>query len=167
MKASLGSGGVNTPNKFQKQRVNNYDSSPYTDHEAQPSFSLSCDWKNVNSQLFNFQFLIERIPHWNNRLFMSLILPAVNIQHFLSSSFVKHLTIVRCSEIYSLEVRWMNIFQVIYSPPPSPFPPLVVLLMVIIILSVFEVSRVSCVFWFYWVSLFRLPWIIAPSHQYR
>lgn len=123
----------------------NYDSSPYTDHEAQPSFSLSCDCKNLNSRLFNFQFLIERISQWNNRLFMSLILPAVNIQHFLSSSFVKHLTIVRCSEIYSLEVQWMNIFQVIY-PPHPPFPPLVVLPMVIAILSVFEVSRVSWVF---------------------
>ena len=76
---------------------------------------------------------------------MSLILPAVTIQNFLSSSFVKHLTIVRCSEIYSLEVQWMNIFQVIY-PPHPPFPPLVVLPMVIAILSVFEVSRVSWVF---------------------
>lgn len=75
-----------------------------------------------------------------------------NIQHFLSSSFVKHLTVVGCSEIYSLEVQWMNIFQVIY-PPHPPFPPLVVLPMVIAILSVFEVSRVSWVFWFYWVSL--------------
>lgn len=101
--------------------------------------------KNLNSRLFNFQFLIERISQWNNRLFMSLILPAVNIQHFLSSSFVKHLTIVRCTEIYSLEVQWMNIFQVIY-PPHPPFPPLVVLPMVIAILSVFEVSRVSWVF---------------------
>ena len=99
---------------------------------------------------------------------MSLILPAVNIQHFLSSRFVKHLTIVRCSEIYSLEVQWMNIFQVIYSPPFPPFPPLVVLPMVIVILSVFEVSRVSCVFWFYWVSLvFSCFRPIVFHHHYK
>lgn len=97
---------------------------------------------------------------------MSLILPAVNIQHFLSSSFVKHLTIVRCSEIYSLEVQWMNIFHVIYFPPP--FPPLVVLLMAIAILSVFEVSRVSWVLWFYWVSLvFSCLRPIVFHHDYK
>ena len=97
---------------------------------------------------------------------MYLTLPAVNIQHFLSSSFVKHLTIVRCSEIYSLEVQWTNIFQVIYSP--SPFPPLVVLPMVSAIISVFEVSRVSCVFWFYWVSLvFSCLRPIVFHHHYK
>ena len=74
--------------------------------------------KNLNSRLFNFQFLIERISQWNNRLFMSLILSAVNIQHFLSSSFVKHLTIVRCSEIFTGS-SVDEYFSSDLSPPPS------------------------------------------------